>query len=868
MKKNVVYLCFLLITGLLAKAQDFQRSVEVSEDLNYRNISDDTIAVFIFNSLASYFNLSPNRIRINASGVFHLVLDKISPNRLMLNVSFHKRTLTGKNEFQGFNADSVLWPDQVTAKIQVYNGRHLRNTMSFSCPTDGTSIQLDVSEFANGGIGELAFKMDQVQYSFRSPQKLKAIEWISQVQMYYSYHALLTSVNVKYQQHANENHRSITNLMIDHIELGRLKWLLEQETFVQNLHIDRFDPEGLLIMREQLNRFANRASTLFDQEMRKNEVVELDYLTTFCRQYVALSTNYLNWAETLQPSVASALVLMASIPQQANELGILREIIQYFVSEPNHAEMQIPICISELYAREAQQLNAVEDYVNALLLLRNAAFIQSSFSLPSNQGFNTAYLAAFDGVAASYLKVGRMACLSNNSQLSRNYFQRVYGMIDSHRDFLTNMVPQDSALPGLFREIGSVNKVPALQFSYTDKVQLFDKTIFLAQHVGRTWHPAIDSAYRINLQGYLDHQLDVLEWMVNQNQFPDAGLKLTSIDAFLKGHADFHPTDTIRLYQLAKQLFEVYIQQSDRLLLAGQPGVALEQLVLAGRIGDWLPSGARTRIDHRIDSLSFPLIGTMVEKARYYIWALRLPEATTKLAEADSIEQLYLSGTNSKAIELLSRAHQELETRICTVAEQKLESAINEIRAALRAHSFTSVEKVYVSVQDLKSETVGCDLNEKQLLIVEQTCQPIVGYLDQNRQVKKLLFERGYSAAIDHYVNLLKYISTYQLDTLGITLPSLYTFVGQQKLSLLTITTTQYYLDKGNYQDALQYLWMARKQKIKKADMRHLMRRIAEGLAQMDKKSETLVSEALENYTGNDKWFSYFNFTYRKNRLF
>ena len=186
----------------------------------------------------------------------------------------------------------------------------------------------------------------------------------------------------------------------------------------------------------------------------------------------------------------------------------------------------------------------------------------------------------------------------------------------------------------------------------------------------------------------------------------------------------------------------------------------------------------------------------------------------------------------------------------------------------MRAHSFTSVEKVYVSVQDLKSETVGCDLNEKQLLIVEQTCQPIVGYLDQNRQVKKLLFERGYSAAIDHYVNLLKYISTYQLDTLGITLPSLYTFVGQQKLSLLTITTTQYYLDKGNYQDALQYLWMARKQKIKKADMRHLMRRIAEGLAQMDKKSETLVSEALENYTGNDKWFSYFNFTYRKNRLF
>ncbi|OFY50495.1 MAG: hypothetical protein A2W85_10685 [Bacteroidetes bacterium GWF2_41_31] len=868
MKKKVVYLCFFLITGLMVKAQVFQSTVEVSEDLNYRNISDDTTAVFIFNSLASSFNLSPNRIRINASGVFHLVLDKISPNHLMLNVSFHKRTLTGKNEFQGFSADSVLWPGQVATGIQVYNGRHLRNTMSFSCPTDGTSIQLDVSEFANGRIGELALKIDQVQYSFRSPQKLKAMEWISQVQMYYSYHALLTAVNAKYQQHANENHRSSANLMIDHIELGRLKWLLEQESFVQNLHIDRFDPEGLLIMREQLNRFANRASTLFDQEMRKNEVVEPDYLTTFCRQYVALSTNYLKWAETHQPSVASALVMMASIPQQANELGILREIIQYFASGPNHAEMQIPICISELYAREARQLNDVDDYVYALLLLRNAAFIQTSFSLPSNHGFNTAYLAAFDGVAASYLKVGRMACLSNNSQLSRNYFQRVYGMIDSHLDFLTNMVPQDSALPGLFREIISLNKLPSLQFSYTDKVQLFDKTTFLAQHVGRAWYPAIDSAYRINLQGYLDQQLDIFEWMLNQNQFPDAGLKLASIDAFLKGHADFYLTDTIRLYQLAKQLFEVYIQQSDRLLLAGQPGVALEQLVMADKIGDWLPYGGRILIDHRIDSVAFPLIETMVEKAKYYIWALRLPEATTKLAEADSIEKLYLDGTNSKATELLSLSHQELAARNCMVVQQKLESAINEIRAALRARAFTSVEKVYESVQDLKSEFEGCDLNAKKFLLVEQACQPIVSYLDQNRQVKKLLFERGYSAAIDHYVNLLKYILAHQLDTMGIVLPSLYTFVGEQKLSLLTITTTQYYIDKGNYQEALQYLWMARKQKIKKADMRHLMGRIAEGLAQMDKKSDASVGEALENYTGNDKWFSYFNFTYRKNRLF
>ncbi|MFA5419227.1 MAG: hypothetical protein WC341_12295, partial [Bacteroidales bacterium] len=695
MKKITVILFLVLMAVSGMNAQVFQRTVELNQELNYQNLAADSSGRQIFNRFASSFNLSPNRIRLQASGVFKLVLDRNTDGQFLLSVSFFKRAITGNTEFSGFMADSILWPKVVTAQIQIYNGRHLRNTIPVTCSSDGSPHQIDISEWVIGRIGELDLHVQEAKLSFQRDQAAEAMHWIEQVDRYYSYRALLTTIKDRYQKLANDNQRSFASISVNHLELERLKWYFDQETFVGNLHLDKHDPVDVLKTMGQIARLVNRAATIFNQELKKNRIVDRQEVADFCNRYVELSTDYLLWADEFQPSVATAFVQMASVPPASSESDMLKSVIHFFSDRGQIPENQVSGCISDLFAKEAAILNAKEDFVVALLMLRNAAFIQNSFKIKPKHEFNSAYEASFDGVAGSYLKVSRMAGLSNNQMLSRTYLEQVYTMLQNNHDFLATLPEQDSALPELFHEALLFSEVSEPHVSYADKINLLDKTLTLSERIGKAWYRSLDSAYLLSCEGYLNQQLTVLDWMLNQEQYPDASLKFAHLKHFLQQHVDFQPDNDSPLYFHAKRIFDVYLQQSEMLMKARQPGVALEKLVLANQVSEWLPSGAHQLIDGRIDSVAFQLIEQMVLKVKFYIWAMRLPEARQKLAEADSIEQLYLDGINKNASLLLASAHQELDDRVCLMAQQKLDVTVNEIRAALQSRAFSAIENAF-----------------------------------------------------------------------------------------------------------------------------------------------------------------------------
>ena len=868
MMKTAALISLFLISGLLGRSQVYRRAVEVNRELNYQSTEADSNARQIFNALAFSFNQSPRHIRLKASGTFNIELKKALDGRSLLLLSFYRSELNGNTEFAGFVADSILWPSQIQGDIFVYDGRHLRKNIVFKCPTSGGLVEIDVTEFVNSRVGELIFKPDRLDYKYQRNQIQFVTEWIEQVEQYYSFKALLSDIKDRFQRRTSDSQRNTSDILVNHIEMERLSWLLDHEPVIKSLYLHRSDPADVLKMIGQVNRLSKRASTLFDQEMLRDGIPFDTEMESFCRLYVELSTSYLHQAKSLQPSEAGAFINMASIAPAGIESVIIEQIIQHFSAGNTRQYSVIPLCIHKLFTVDAQQLNLDDDFANAFLLLRNATLVQKSYGLPSNQEFNSAFMATFDGVAASYLKVGRMATTqSGYNALSEIYFNKVNELVTQNEDLLLSMPKQDSALPRLLNELLKLGELTNKQCTYSQKMSLLDVNRALILHMEHI-HTASYHAFReYCCLGYLNQQLEVLDWLMSVNQYPDASLKLAAIDTFAYKHNDCFPEQDLRLSELSDRLFHIYIDQGDRLLLAGQPGVALEQLVLAEKIGRWLPSGGSELIDQKIDDVAWPLIEDEVRKVRYYIWALRLSEAELLLQFADSIEKRYLGGSNLNAVRLLHDVHQEIEDRVCNMAQQKMDNALNEISAIMRNHAYLSVEKAFESLAQIKLDFPGCSFNENDIQFVTQTAAPVVSYLVQNRQVKKMLFERGYEVAIDKYVNLLKYISDNKLDTLGIQLFSVYTFVGEQRLSLLTIGTVDYYLGKGNDTEALKYLWLAKEQRVKKSDVRNQMRQVAAGLAEKDKKSGVPVDEALENYIGNDQWFSYFKFVYRKNRL-
>lgn len=867
MRNALFLLCALLFSGFLAVGQMYSKSVDVAKTISFNSNSGDVVGQQMITLLTSSFNGSTNGFRIQTQGTIRIEVSKSAESRYIMQIVFHRRSLTGDISFRGFQADSLLWPSLLKVQIQVFNGRHLRGEMEVICSTDESIQKRDITEFMAGRIGEFSIKVVGVEFQYEEFQYDKLSLWVDQVKTYYSFIKLLNAIEKRYRKYASDNQRSNVSIWIDRLELERMVLLLNDFDTDETKLFLKADPDGLFSLREKLIRFSQRAKTLFDQTIDLHKTLDENDVKDFCHQYVDLSRSYINQSKKLQPVDAITPMQMASVHQGDEELSILQTIMAYLgvlnVEFPMITSQQI----SAEFVKASNSFMDDDDFADALILLNNASVIHAWFQLSPDQDFEDKFIHAFDGVTSSYLKVGRMARVIGNPSLSELYLQRALDMIDEYQLVFKNMSSYDSVMPAFFSEVIQLCQLSDIQLDAEQKLVLLNKTKPLFEKFGTTWLIAFRQEYKNSCVLVFRKMLLTFEQRMLELQYPDAALAMYEADKFYAQCTSDLLEETLPMFQMSENLYGVYISQSSKLLEAGQPATALEQLELAKKIGNWLPPNAIAQIDSLTDGVAIPLIEDKISNIQFDIWALRLTEADIKLNKVDSIEQRYLDGKNPAILRLIRDTRLELDDRVCVAAQQKLDVSVNEIFTALRNRSYISAVKTLETIEMSNMCYKNCLLDTLNYFRVKQACLPVLSYLSEMNEVKSLLFSQGYDAAIDRYVKLKNFVSDNQLDTLGIYLPALYSFVGEQRLPLLTISTAEYYTARNQFDESLRYLWLAKDQKINKNELRTIMRKVAAGLAESDRSKNSVVEEALEKYTANDQYFSYFKFVYRKNRL-
>lgn len=867
MQKFFFVLFFLLLSPWLVNGQTHYKVSNATETMSYKSMASDLSGRQMISMLASSFNFSTQGLRIKPEGTIHVEVIQDESKKAFMRILFQKSSLGGDVSFKGFLADSVLWPGRVGAQVQLFNGRHLRAEINIICPTDGQPVEMDASEFISGQVGGLSIRVLQPNYSYEQGQVKRLEDWIEYVETYYSFHRYLSEIEKRYRRYATDNDRSCSNVWLERMELERLLWIMRELKLEQVMYLKNADPAGYLPLKNKIIRYGERAATLFDQTLSGGSKVSKEDAITFCAKYVDLSVDYMLKAKKLQPADAIIPILMASVPMENEELILIQEIIDYMSKENAINDLLIPQHISQQFVSTSDKFMDAENFADALLLLNNASVFQSAFHFISDGSFENMFLHAFEGVVSSYLRVGRMAALTGNGVLSQTYFQRVGEMIDINQPGFKQMSRRDSAMPSFFTEVIQICQLNDMQMVPGEKLSFLEKVAPLVDEFGRSWLPDFNREFQVVTISVFNQKVSLFDVYLSQKQFPDAGVSLQNANLFFDKYHRFLSDDTDRLLQLSSDLYQVYINQSDELLLAGQPGIALEQLELAKKMGAWLPQGGMQEIVSRIDGVVIPLIEEKVGKVEFEIWAMRLTEAEVKLQEVDSIEQLYLDGKNPALLKLIRETRFNLQNRVCVSAQQKLDNSVNECFTSLKNRSFSASVKALESANNWVVSNQDCQLDTLRYAQAKRACLPLITYLAEMKAVKSLLFSQGYDAVIDRYVNLKIFASQNNMDTLGIQIPALYTFIGEQRLALLTKTTATYFANKGQYLEALQYLWLCKEQKLPKNDLRSVMRQVASGLAAVDQDQNESVDEAIEKYTSNDSYFSYFKFVYRKNRL-
>ncbi len=868
MPKAFSVVIFFMLLGFSMFAQVYTKKHDLSSTISFKGAQEDSKAQQVILALTSAFNLSTNAFKIKPEGTIKWELIS-SPNgdRYFLQQSFRRKKITGNVIIQGFPADSILWPQWVQCKIQLYNGRHLRQEMELRLPTDASGDPIDVSEFVTNRTGEFSVRVVYAYYVFSDEQALITEEWIAKVRSYYSFVRMLTEAKIRFKAYSTDNTRDKSNLLTDRFELERMLWWLDQQHFSEQLHLAENDPEKLVLLSEQMLRYLQRARTLFDQTLTETVPDMSGLANRFCSTYVSLCVDFLSSAKEMSPADAIAPMLMAEVPQTTWERQNLQSVLDYFSKNSLTNQHQIIQHINDGFVFASRRFVQAEDFSNALLLLNNAAYFQSSFHLSPGNDFEEQFLKAFEGVATSFLKVSRMAATLNKQHLASLYLQHAISMVQSNNLTISNMSVRDSSMPSFFEEVIRVSNLSDYRLACSEKLAFMEAVRPLVLQLGVNRLPEFNKAYTECLQQLFAEKLQAVDELLVYKQYPDAAKALAEAGGFYQQYLHYLFHNINQLQQLSEVLFHAYLVQSDQLLGGGQPGVALEQLVMARNLGQWLPDSVTMLVETKMDQVVIPLIEEEVSKTRYEIWALHLDEATARLQKIDSIEQRYLDGKYPDILLLIREVRGELSERGCVAAQQKLDNSVNEIFTALRNRAFKAAQKAYETAENRSKANFSCQLNLNNFQAAQQACQPLFAFMDEMKEVKSLLFDQGYGAAIDRYVLLRQFVSENQLDTLGIQMPALYTFVGEQRLPLLTITSAGYYAEKGQYDESLQYIWLAKYQKIDKSELRSVMRQLASGLASRDKEINIPVDEAIENYTSNDQYFSYFKFVYKKNRL-
>lgn len=850
-----------LFLNAIAYGQVFKTNKETKALISYATLSGDQPGSLMWSTLAASFNVYLKDIKINISGQLDMQVLHENDGRYTLQMRFHRQDISGNLTFEGFDVDSLLWPEVVVADIEFYNGRHARGSLAVSCFTNGQWANVDVTGFLSHSIGEIDVRAVNEKFAYQQSQPVALKKWIDLVFSYYSFSTLLMELNAKYETFASDSKRSLENLLLDRIEIARLSHLFERWNGFRVLHFDRVDPKKVKALWARISRYEKRATTLSMEHKEGNEPEQSFQVEAFCSALTSLSNYYLSQSKQMQPAQASAWLQMVSIAQSDDEMEIIKTAL------PIEIVTEIGRCAYRSFVMAGEAEVDKGDYAGALLLLRNATQVVEQLNVGSDRFFQQVYLQAFDGVAGSYLKVGRMALANGNSGLASSYFQKAYDMIDLNESFYLSFEAQDSALPLLFNEIGEIGKMSPVLFLPESGLYHFNVCLPLVEKFGSDCKEVFYVDFSTSCLYLFNLYADTLELMISDGQYPDAANQMAVINSFYLKYKVYLTGKEDRVLMLAEQLFQINLAQSDELLKAQQPRVALDQLLLASEIGNWLPEYARNEINQRLETVSTALITERIEKVRYHIWALRLDEARTLLSETEDIERRYLKGRNTGIVNLIAEVYHELDSRKCLVVQQKVDNGVAEIRTALKNKSYASAVKAFQSIQNILSENAECETNLRLYNAVEPTCLHLVYYLEQFEFLKKQLYNQGYVLFIDGYVELSNFVQTERLDTIGIEMVGLSTFVSSQHLPILTLYTGEYFAEKGQYRKALEFAHMAKKQGASRKESRRLQTQIAAGLAQADKASAKSVDEALDEYVANDHWFSHFKLVYRKNRL-
>ena len=868
MFKPISFVFLVLVLVQTSFSQEyFESNTIVKNTITLNNLYETGYGRKIFNLLGLENNTSVHKIKLDTKSRLLIRISRDADNELTAKISLTRVDISGNTNLHDFNIDSLLWPSGFTAKLTVYNAKHKRGTINIIASANGKLKTNNVDNILNSYIGDVSATVTDIKFNY-DEYKYQKINNISQsIGYYYSYGLLLTELIDTYSKNVKNSDNGAEIIFIDKILINRVSSSVDSHKLVSKLSLNNNDPISFLKLKRKLQRLSNRAETLFIQQIQSskpNNGVPLEFCDLFCR----ISTNFLGYTKTLQPSDARGFEEIAQIDNTEGSKENLVHIIEYYSGKSSLEAMDLYQIIFNNFVSMANEAIINNNYTDALLLLNNSLIIHNWFNTNLTSEYNSLVSFALDGVASSYLRVGVVALRAQNNQLADKYFNKADVIVMSNNEVFESIKHSDTAFSNY---LGLQYKI-AMQFIEDNNFkQALTRLSFGSNVCSRLNNSAacnlIDSITCIAHSGIINNKLDSLNFQITAGQFPDAYEQLGSISQYIVTNSCNNKNDSLKFTKLLYSLFIEFLQQGEILIDAQQSKMALYKLLKAQVIQEEYLHGEQERLLLLIKFAAEPEITKLIDEAKYHTWANRMDEAALLSKKAKKQTSSYFGKTNARINKALAELDNQMLLRKCISYKVKYDDAIKKIHIAIKYNNYNKLNALLVEAQTYVTNYPECTIQNTEVLEFRNKYDILIDFYNQYDEVTVKLFEGGYEDVINKYAILSAFYVSNNLSKYNINFADVKAFIIAQNLPNLTIATAEHYVDNNDSSMGFEFVKIYKNQGGDSKSIKPVIIKIAGKLALHDEELKIPAKNALIKYTNGDNWYTSFKIAYLKTRI-
>lgn len=880
MKNKVLVLLVSLIIMKNGIAQEvmFQANRSVLYSVNYQNPnSTDFNAQRIIRIISEANGIPLYSVSIDVKYDEILKIMK-SGNQLRLSGEIRAAEITGDCYYKDFPVSNMLYPDEINFTVNLIAGGHhqKRNVWQKKFTEEFKRNGSQIFNYNYTDTTQQRFSLEisnlELVYSFKTYTEFT--EYTDLINSYYSDLKILekidrhvAQINVNQLDMLRNQLRDVNSMQAD------IRAIFNKD-YSRKLDLGRNDPLRFADYLRNIDSKVNNAEKDLEHQIRMLPAIYFDQGYKFAQignQDAAMQWFKLSLQEN--PDFAPSIIETARIYYQRNQIADAMERVLYVKERlrPDPAAVanneQLAENLVDALVNDVVKLNTARKYNDALTKLADIKSFTKRMQLniydqKAGNATADASVGLFEQMldnAYQMLNAKQFSAaekqISETSALGKNYVQYI------------NYEP---AINEFYQQLYDAYANAADMASYASR---WDEALALVKNARRicqafshiTCTTLLDRIELDARTGMYKDYLTQSERALNNQQTDDASY-------FLQKATDFRNTWRLAEINLEKTL-EKRIKQAQynnfvnngRNLISANPGEALSYFKRAGDLAYAYDITADRNIQSYINSAATNKFNATLARGYELVNQNNLSQARNIFTEARSIADTYKLNDNEEVRGKLDDLRMKIFSRECQNRYNQYDNISKEGEMLIKKLTFIEAERKLKEALAFANQYAECQINTQAVAQRLEQIYPAARYEEYLIEVNALIMGRSYPRALEVYAQLQAYHAEFNLRSLNINCLSLENFALTKNNDFIYYLAQKYIIEK-NTEKGLFYLDELRKRKFSASGTRELQESVARQLVLSDyqKNNAIEVKILIKQYTLGDKWYKYFEKTYKK----